>query len=82
MIPESPRWLLLKGRKEEALQMLKTLAASNGKPLLSPMILKKGETVERSSTIFDLFSFQSIFIRTTVITAGWYEMCILCCIYV
>ena len=78
IVPESPRWLLLKGRKEEALQMLKTLAASNGKPLLSPMTLKKAETVERSSTIFDLFSFQSIFIRTTVITAGWYEMCLPC----
>ena len=62
--------------------MLKTLAASNGKPLLSPMTLKKAETVERSSTILDLFSFQSIFIRTAVITASWYEMCLPCCFHV
>ena len=74
MVPESPRWLLLKGRKEEALQMLKTLAAGNGKPLPSTITLKKAEIVERSSSIFDLFSFQSIFIRTAVITSGWYEM--------
>ena len=78
MIPESPRWLLLKGHTEEATQMLRTLAASNGKPLQSTVMLKKGETVERSSTILDLFSFRSIFIRTTVITAGWYELCVLC----
>lgn len=71
MIPESPRWLLLKGHVEEAMQMLKILAASNGKPLLSPVTLKKTEPIERSSTILDLFSFRSIFIRTTVITAGW-----------
>lgn len=71
MIPESPRWLLLKGHVEEATQMLKILAASNGKPLLSPVTLKKTEPIERSSTILDLFSFRSIFIRTTVITAGW-----------
>ena len=77
MIPESPRWLLLKGRKEEALQMLKTLAVGNGKPLLSTITLKKAETVERSSSIFDLFSFRSIFIRTVVITSGWYELCCL-----
>lgn len=70
---------MLKGRKEEALQMLKTLAAYNGKPLLSPMTLKKAETVERSSTILDLFSFQSIFIRTIVVTASWYEMCCYTC---
>lgn len=72
MVPESPRWLLLKGHTEEAVQVLKTLAAGNGKPLQSLMTLKKGQTIERSSTILDLFSFQSIFIRTTVITAGWY----------
>ena len=60
---------------EEATQMLRTLAASNGKPLQSTVVLKKGETVERSSTILDLFSFRSIFIRTTVITAGWYALC-------
>ena len=76
MVPESPRWLLLKGRMEEAVHVLKTLAAGNGKPLLTAVTLKKGEIVERSSTIFDLFSFQSIFIRTTVITAGWYVVCL------
>lgn len=77
MVPESPRWLLLKGRMEEAVQVLKTLAAFNGKPLVSAVTLKKPETTERSSTILDLFSFQSIFIRTTVITAGWYEVYLL-----
>ena len=76
MVPESPRWLVLKGRMEEAIQVLNTLAASNGKPLLTTVILKKGEVVERSSTIIDLFSFKSIFIRTTVITAGWYGVCV------
>jgi len=80
MVPESPRWLLLKGHVEEAVQVLKTLAASNRKPLPTSVTLKKGEIVERSSTIFDLFSFQSIFIRTTVITAGWYEVYLLVCI--
>ncbi|XP_049860306.1 solute carrier family 22 member 7-like isoform X2 [Schistocerca gregaria] len=32
-LPESPRWLLGKGRPEEALKVLESVAATNGKPL-------------------------------------------------
>eukprot|EP00927_Polykrikos_kofoidii_P003154 TRINITY_DN11248_c0_g1_i1.p1 TRINITY_DN11248_c0_g1~~TRINITY_DN11248_c0_g1_i1.p1 ORF type:complete len:476 (+),score=74.76 TRINITY_DN11248_c0_g1_i1:105-1532(+) len=31
--PESPRWLLLRGRKEDALQVCRTIAIANGKSL-------------------------------------------------
>ena len=79
IVPESPRWLLLKGNMDEALQVLKTLALSNGKNPLPEVTLKKSETVDRSApSILDLFSFPAILIRTTVTIAGWYANVCMC----
>jgi len=73
MVPESPRWLLLKGNVADALQILRTLALCNGKNLLPEVTLKKGEMAERSAaSILDLLSFPAILIRTTVTVAAWY----------
>ena len=47
-LPESPRWLLAKGRFEEALQVLEALAKVNGKVV--PSYVKHRLTV-RSDTL-------------------------------
>ncbi|XP_047113201.1 solute carrier family 22 member 7-like [Schistocerca piceifrons] len=39
-LPESPRWLLSKGRPEEALKVLERVAATNGKPLPCDTLMK------------------------------------------
>ena len=32
-IPESPRWLLVRGQRERAVRVLRDIAAGNGRPL-------------------------------------------------
>jgi len=76
IVIESPRWLLLKGRLEEALQVLHTIAKKNGNSLPA-VTLKKTETTARSASLFNIFSFQTIFTRTTIIIACWY-VCTVC----
>ena len=71
LVPESPRWLLLKGHVEEALQVLQTLAVCNGTKVLPEVKLKKGEVTKQSSSVFELFSFSVICTRTFVMMACW-----------
>ncbi|XP_065918286.1 solute carrier family 22 member 15-like isoform X2 [Dysidea avara] len=73
IVPESPRWLLLKGRLEEALQVLQTLATKNGTSLPA-VTLKKLEKSTRSASLFNIFSFRIIFTRTTVMIACWFSV--------
>ena len=74
IVPESPRWLVLKGRVEEALQILQTLAVYNGTKVPPEVKLKKGEVIKQSATsssVLDLFSFSAISTRTIVMMACW-----------
>ena len=32
-LPESPRWLLVRGHRDRAVRVLRTIAAGNGRPL-------------------------------------------------
>ena len=74
LVPESPRWLILKGHAEEALQVLQTLAVCNGTKVLPEVKLKKGVATKQSTTsssVFDLFSFSTICSRTIVMMTCW-----------
>ncbi|XP_065918304.1 solute carrier family 22 member 15-like isoform X2 [Dysidea avara] len=77
IVPESPRWLVLKGHVEEALQILQTLAVYNGTKVPPEVKLRKGEVIKQSATsssVLDLFSFSSISTRTIVMMACWFSV--------
>lgn len=50
VMPESPRWLLAKGKFEEALKILEVMARVNGKQLPESFRTKLRERVEADKT--------------------------------
>ncbi|KAK4872796.1 hypothetical protein RN001_014825 [Aquatica leii] len=77
-IPESPRWLLTKGRIEEAKKIVRTAAKENNVKipeddlhmLLSPDV-KSLDSAEKSATVLDIFKHRSILKRSLVIFFDW-----------
>lgn len=71
-IPESPRWLLSNGRKNEARDILRKLAKRNGKEL-TEMTLNLLESEDKSSSgkIWQLLSTKTLAVRTAVICFNW-----------
>ncbi|KAL5463309.1 hypothetical protein EMCRGX_G032201 [Ephydatia muelleri] len=74
MIPESPRWLVLKGRVVEAKQLLTWIAKRNGKHLADSTFELKGpgkDLQSRPVSILDLFRGQTICRRTIILSSHW-----------
>ncbi|CAB4063731.1 SLC22A4_5 [Lepeophtheirus salmonis] len=76
--PESPRWLLSKGRCEEATSIMEKVIKSNGhnieyKVLLEKMksISKSNENAAASYNYWDLFKFPSLRIKIFVLSILW-----------
>uniref|UniRef100_A0A0K2UHE9 Major facilitator superfamily (MFS) profile domain-containing protein n=1 Tax=Lepeophtheirus salmonis TaxID=72036 RepID=A0A0K2UHE9_LEPSM len=76
--PESPRWLLSKGRCEEATSIMEKVIKSNGhnieyKVLLEKMksISKSNENASASYNYWDLFKFPSLRIKIFVLSILW-----------
>lgn len=71
-VPESPRWLLLQGRHDEALSILRKAAVKNGKSPqgLFPMglTLVHSDAEEESGSFWDLFSPK--WLKTTLLLWG------------
>lgn len=83
-LPESPRWLLAKGRLEKASEILETLAKVNKKELPAgfksrlkqKMMLQKSlseeERLRKGPSVFDLCKTPNMRLKTALITLNWF----------
>lgn len=84
VLPESPRWLLAKGKFEEASAILESLAKTNNKeiPTSFKQQLKQKMTNKRTSSeeealnknlgLFDLCATPNMRLKTILITLNWF----------
>lgn len=82
VMPESPRWLLAKGKLEDALNILEVMAKVNGKKLPESFRMKLHEQVEadklrvkekvKSLNSFDLCKTPNMRLKTLLITLNWF----------
>ncbi|XP_037052541.1 carcinine transporter [Bradysia coprophila] len=82
IMPESPRWLLAKGRLEEALKILEVMARVNDRELPQSFRNKLEERVrlnkskvkkkEKSIGAFDLCKTPNMRLKTMLITLNWF----------
>lgn len=80
-LPESPRWLLMKDRLEEANDILKSIAKMNGKELPEEYTMKlqkqvraqkeKGNKAEKNPSVFALCRTPNMRLKTCLITLNW-----------
>lgn len=81
VLPESPRWLLMRERLEEANTILKNIARVNNKELpeefttkLQKLVLEqkeKGCKATKNASVFALFKTPNMRLKTCLITLNW-----------
>ncbi|CAH0603079.1 unnamed protein product [Chrysodeixis includens] len=81
VLPESPRWLLMREKLEEANIVLKTIARVNGKDLPEEYTMKlqkqvieqkeRGESKVKSVSVFALCRTPNMRLKTFLITLNW-----------
>ncbi|CAG9784350.1 unnamed protein product [Diatraea saccharalis] len=81
VLPESPRWLLMREKLEEANTILKNIAKVNGKELpeeftnkLQKLVLEQKENgckATKNASVFALFKTPNMRLKTCLITLNW-----------
>lgn len=81
VLPESPRWLLMREKLEEANNVLKTIARVNGKDLPEEYTMKlqkqvieqkeRGQSKVKSVSVFALCRTPNMRLKTFLITLNW-----------
>jgi OCT family organic cation transporter-like MFS transporter 4/5 len=72
LIPESPRWLLRKGRIQEAEVIIRRVAQVNKATLPDELFDKEDEQVVQQEPIWKLFASWNMCIRTLIVLFNWY----------
>jgi len=76
-IPESPRWLLSKGRKQEAEEQCRMIARANGRELDESfeLVVKQCEKTKHNNTLatfFQLFRSRNLRLKTLICYYTWF----------
>ncbi|XP_044150187.1 solute carrier family 22 member 13-like isoform X1 [Bufo gargarizans] len=73
VLPESPRWLLIKGKYEEAKNLLQKAAHFNGRTIPEELLLQlQEEKQSKSGTMLDLFRIPYLRKVTLVMSFVWF----------
>ncbi|KAK3766832.1 hypothetical protein RRG08_051976 [Elysia crispata] len=72
LTPESPRWLLDKGKHMEAKVVIEKIAASNNRTLPEGAITKDTGEDGPSVKVWEMFKYRHLVIRTLIIFYNWF----------
>ena len=73
-IPESPRWLLIKGEEEKAKEVLVNVAKMNKRTFPDDLVLQKPIVAENRGSFCQLFSGWKTAKKTLICWDLWYSM--------
>lgn len=71
LIPESPRWLINKGRFDEAEEILRKAAKINKKELPAKILDRDIRDDTKTEKVYKIFTSRILFIRTLIILYNW-----------
>jgi len=71
ILPESPRWLIAKGRYEEANEIIQKCAKVNGVTLPDKVVDSSSEEKTEHQSVLKMFTSPKLLARTLIIYFNW-----------